>query len=59
MKKFYLIAIFVTAAGLGYSLTQYFFAGESSLSLVIIMACFFVASIAAWQRMKLTNNQKS
>ncbi len=59
MKKFYLIAIFATAAGLGYSLSKYFFAKESNLTLVITMACFFVASVAGWQRMKLTNNQKS
>lgn len=58
MKKFYLITIFISAAGLGYSLLQYFFAEESSLSLVIIMVCFFVASVAAWQRNKLSNNLK-
>ncbi len=58
MKKFYLIAIFLTAAGLGYSLSNYFFGEESNLSLVIIMACFFVVSVAGWQRLKITNNQK-
>ena len=54
MKKFHLVIIFITSAGLSYSLAHYHFTGEVNSKLAVIMLCLFVISFAAYQRMKFT-----
>jgi hypothetical protein len=54
-KNFSLAFVFLTAAGLGYSLVNQFILDKPNTKLLIMMLAFFVASIAAWQRKKDSN----
>ncbi|MBP4141023.1 hypothetical protein J3S90_04335 [Flavobacterium sp. P4023] len=44
--------IFLTSMGLCFSLVNHFILQKANFSLLIIMSCLFVISLASWQRKK-------
>lgn len=44
--------VFLSSAGLGYALVNHFILEKPNKQFLLIMICFFLASVASWQRKK-------
>lgn len=47
------VFIFMTSLGLSFSLVNHFIFGKTDFTLVVIMACLFIASVASWLRKRV------